>query len=52
MSINLGNLSEPTQYHQPIVIDGCEKQALVNYLKSMLLIRKTEQQLHWYVKMD
>lgn len=45
MSINLGNLPEPAKHHQPVVIDGCEKQALFNYLKSMLLIRKTEQQL-------
>ncbi len=42
---NLGSLAEPSKHHGPIVIDGYAEKELVEYLKSMTLIRKVEQQL-------
>ena len=42
---SLGSLAEPTKHHEPIVIHGHCEEDLAEYLKSMILIRKVEQQL-------
>lgn len=45
MKNNLSDLSNPEKFHENIDIKGIDKNTLINMLKSMILIRKTEQQL-------
>ena len=45
MRNHLEELSDPTKFHNSIIIDNLECEALKEMLKSMLIIRKTEQQL-------
>ena len=45
MTMQLGSFSDPEQHHQPIKIAGCQADQLSAHLRSMLLIRKVEQQL-------
>jgi pyruvate dehydrogenase E1 component alpha subunit len=42
---NVGNLSNPANFHEPVDIGGFSLQQLRNFLRSMLLIRKAEQHL-------
>jgi len=42
---HLGTLSDPTKFHSSISIDNLDCQLLKQMLKSMILIRKTEQHL-------
>ncbi|MDC3359875.1 thiamine pyrophosphate-dependent dehydrogenase E1 component subunit alpha [Gammaproteobacteria bacterium] len=42
---DLGNLSDPLKFHEPVSIDGMNSNDLVSMLRSMILIRKTEQKL-------
>ncbi len=42
---NLGSLADPTKYHESIMIHDYSVDALTHYLKSMITIRKVEQQL-------
>ncbi|MEE8056411.1 MAG: thiamine pyrophosphate-dependent dehydrogenase E1 component subunit alpha [Pseudomonadales bacterium] len=42
---NLGSLAEPTQHHDPIVIENHSADDLQHYLKQMITIRKVEQRL-------
>lgn len=42
---NLGSLAEPTKHHEPIVIKNYSADDLKRYLKTMIMIRKVEQQL-------
>jgi len=43
--MQLKKLTLPSEYHHPILIEGCKKEILLDALRTMLLIRKTEQQL-------
>ena len=45
MKHELKDLSNPEKYHNPILIDNQDIDVLKNMLSTMLLIRKTEQQL-------
>lgn len=45
MKNKLGILSDPTKFHSSISIDNLDHELLKKMLKSMILIRKTEQQL-------
>lgn len=45
MKIQLGDLSDPTKFQDPISIDGVDARLLKRMLKSMIIIRKTEQYL-------
>ena len=47
MKNELKELSNPKKYHEPILINKQDDSVLKNMLKTMLLIRKTEQQLAW-----
>jgi len=42
---NLGSLADPEKHHEPIAIQGHRAEDLTHYLKSMITIRKVEQQL-------
>lgn len=42
---SLDTLSDPTKHQEPLVIDGFDSGDLVSFLRTMLLIRKAEQQL-------
>ena len=42
---SLDALSDPTKHQEPLVIDGFDSGDLVSFLRTMLLIRKAEQQL-------
>ncbi len=42
---NLGSLADPTKHHEPIVLHGYNAETLKGFLKSMIMIRKVEQQL-------
>lgn len=41
----LGVLADPTQYHEPIELDGVSTAAAMDYLTAMLRIRRAEQKL-------
>lgn len=43
--MRLGKLAVPSEYHQPIDIEGCDPEFVMGALRTMLLIRKTEQRL-------
>lgn len=45
MKNHLKTLSDPTKFHSSISIDNLDCQLLKQMLKSMIVIRKTEQQL-------
>jgi TPP-dependent pyruvate/acetoin dehydrogenase alpha subunit len=45
MKNHLQDLSDPTKFHNPISIDHLSAERLRSMLKSMIIIRKTEQQL-------
>lgn len=45
MNNDLKKLANPKNFHNPIVIDGEDPKVLKSFLKSMLIIRKTEDQL-------
>ena len=45
MNNQLEELSDPTKFHDPVVIKGMGDKVLKDMLKSMILIRKTEQRL-------
>lgn len=45
MSNNLNQLADPAAFHESIEIDGVETDVLKKMLKSMITIRKSEQQL-------
>ncbi len=45
MKINLKNLSNPKNFNHPVLIENISENALIEMLKSMIVIRKTEQQL-------
>lgn len=45
MKEDLSRLSNPAEFHSPISIDQQSSDVLVNMLKTMILIRKTEQHL-------
>ena len=45
MKKELKNLSDPKKFHEPLIIEGIEKDILVKMIKSMIIIRKTEQKL-------
>ena len=45
MKNHLGTLSDPTKFHSSISIDNLDCQLLKQMLKSMIVIRKTEQHL-------
>lgn len=45
MKNNLDGLSDPTKFHGPVSVDSIENNILKKMLKSMIIIRKTEQQL-------
>ena len=47
MKNELKELSNPKKYHDPILINQQDISVLKNMLSTMLLIRKTEQQLAW-----
>ena len=47
MKNELKELSNPENYHEPISIEGQSFGALIKMLRSMIIIRKTEQQLAW-----
>ena len=42
---HLGELSNPSCFHSSLDIDGFGKDVLISFLKSMMIIRKTEQRL-------
>jgi pyruvate dehydrogenase E1 component alpha subunit len=42
---DLGDLADPTRYHQDLSIDGCDAEMLVSRLRGMLTIRMVEQHL-------
>lgn len=43
LSSNLGILADSSEYHEPLVIDGCDPQLLIRQLDRMILIRKVEE---------
>jgi TPP-dependent pyruvate/acetoin dehydrogenase alpha subunit len=45
MEKNLKNLSNPKNFNHPVSIENIDKNILIEMIKSMILIRKTEQQL-------
>ena len=45
MKKELNGLSDPTKFHAPVSIEGINKTILINMMKSMIIIRKTEQRL-------
>ena len=45
MKNNLDGLSDPTKFHGSISVDNIDNNTLHNMLKSMIIIRKTEQKL-------
>lgn len=45
MKNQLDGLSDPTKFHEPVSIDNIDTNTLKKMLKSMIIIRKTEQQL-------
>ncbi len=42
---NLGELADPTEFHEPLSIDIADSGFLASSLKTMIMIRKVEQQL-------
>lgn len=42
---DLGDLTDPARYHEPIGLGEYDAEILTGFLRSMILIRKTEQQL-------
>ena len=42
---NLGSLADPAAFHEPIDLNDFPEEKLLRFLKSMILIRKVEQQL-------
>lgn len=44
-SFSLGSLSDPNSNHQPIELNNRDGEELLRYLRTMLVIRKTEQKL-------
>ena len=45
MKSQLADLSDPTKFHEPVCVDNINTNTLKKMLKSMIIIRKTEQQL-------
>lgn len=45
MKSQLAGLSDPTKFHEPVCVDNINTNTLKKMLKSMIIIRKTEQQL-------
>jgi len=45
MKKELNGLSDPTKFQEPVDIDGIEESILLKMIKSMIVIRKTEQRL-------
>lgn len=41
----LGRLADPTQFHEPLDISGCDKELLTQQLKMMLVIRMAEEKI-------
>ncbi len=45
MKKELKGLSDPTKFHEPLRLQGIDQKILINMIKSMIIIRKTEQKL-------
>jgi pyruvate dehydrogenase E1 component alpha subunit len=45
ISGNLGHLADPGKFHDPVDLCGFKRDVLVRFLKTMIMIRKVEQQL-------
>lgn len=45
MKKELNKLTDPKKFQEPLIIEGIEKDILYRMIKSMIIIRKTEQKL-------
>ncbi len=45
MKKELNGLADPTKFQEPLSIEGIDSSKLINMMKSMIIIRKTEQRL-------